>query len=103
MKVSTLPKKSRVAIATSIAMHAVAIGWCLQHSGPSLMVGVAAFFAGGFLTDLTTGLFHFGFDYVWPPWVPIFGPIAVEFRAHHELPRLDPSAGMGNFPRRAYA
>jgi hypothetical protein len=53
----------------------------------------------GFLADLLTGLMHFGFDYVFPDWMPIFGPIAKEFREHHEEPTLDPSAYVVNSPR----
>jgi len=44
---------------------------------------------GGHLSDLFTGLPHFSFDYVFLEKMPIMGPMAKEFREHHNFPDLD--------------
>jgi hypothetical protein len=60
------------------------------------------FLLSGFLADMITGLAHFGFDYVFPYSMPILGPIAKEFREHHEEPTLDPSNYIVNFTKGSY-
>lgn len=102
MAVPTLPNESRLAVFGCIAIQAVAVYAVATHGHPSAGVAIVAFFVGGFVTDLISGLAHFGFDYVWPPWMPVLGPIAVEFREHHENPTLDPSALLTNFTKAAY-
>lgn len=102
MAVSTLPLESKATVFTCIAIQAFALYSVASNDHRNVWVAVAAFFAGGFLTDLISGLAHFGFDYIWPPWMPILGPIAVEFREHHDDPTLDPSALLTNFTKSAY-
>jgi hypothetical protein len=102
MDVLTLPKSSRVVVALCFATQAFALYAVAGHGGRGLLLAVVAFFAGGFITDLISGLFHFSFDYVWPPRTPVMGPISVEFQQHHTKPGLDPSALAANFTRGAY-
>lgn len=102
MAVLSLPQSSRAVVVTCIAMQALALCTVVNHNHRSLWLLVIAFFVGGFLTDLISGLFHFSFDYVWPPCTPIMGPISVEFQQHHEEPTLDPSAVVSNLTRGAY-
>lgn len=102
MAVLTLPQSSKGVVVTCFAMQAVALYSVANHNHRSLWLSVIAFFVGGFLTDLISGLFHFSFDYVWPPQTPIMGPISVEFQQHHEEPTLDPSAVVSNLTRGAY-
>jgi hypothetical protein len=102
MAVPTLPKTSRATVAACFAAQVCAIYVVANHPGRGLWLSIAAFFAGGFVTDLISGLAHFGFDYLWPPDTPIFGPIALEFRQHHEDPTLDPSAVLSNITKGAY-
>jgi hypothetical protein len=102
MAVLTLPKASKATVVTCIAMQAFALYAVATHPHRSLWLSVIAFFAAGFLTDFISGLAHFGFDYIWPPHTPILGPIAVEFRHHHESPTLDPSAVVTNLTKGAY-
>ena len=86
-----LPGSSRTVVIAAAALIAVSGFRVAAHEGTSpLLIGVA-FFASGFLADALTGLAHFGFDYVFPDEMPILGPIAVEFREHHDYPTLDPS------------
>jgi TMEM189-like protein len=105
MGVLALPQKSRITVGACIAVQAYALYTVASHR-PGLWLTVAlsvvAFFVGGFVTDLISGLAHFGFDYVWPARMPILGPISVEFRQHHEDPTLDPSAVLTNFTKGAY-
>jgi hypothetical protein len=84
-------------VTQSFALYAVA-----RHPQRSLPLVLVAFFVGGFITDLISGLFHFSFDYVWPPRTPIMGPISLEFQQHHTKPVLDPSALVPNLTRGAY-
>jgi hypothetical protein len=65
-------------------------------------LAVVAFLGSGFLADLLTGLMHFEFDYAFPDWMPILGPIAKGFRGHHKEPTLDPSAYVVNFTKGSY-
>jgi hypothetical protein len=102
MAVLTLPQSSRAIVFSCLATQILALYVVAQHPHRNLWLCVIAFFAGGFLTDLISGLFHFSFDYVWPPRAPIMGPISVEFRQHHDEPTLDPSAVVSNLTRGAY-
>lgn len=102
MEVLTLPQSSKAIVVTCVAMQAVALVSVASHNSGSVWLSVIAFFLGGFLTDLISGLFHFSFDYVWQPRTPIMGPISVEFREHHQEPTLDPSAIVSNLTRGAY-
>jgi hypothetical protein len=86
-----------------LAAQAFVLQEVARHGGRALWLSLLAFFAGGFITDLISGLFHFSFDYVWPPRMPIMGPISVEFQEHHTEPALDPSAFVSNLTRGAYA
>ena len=91
MSTLELPRSSRVFVAITAAVVFAAAVQVGLHQDGSLLLLVVAFFVSGFLADAFTGLAHFCFDYVFPYWVPIFGPIAKEFRDHHEDPTLDPS------------
>ena len=102
MTVLTLPRSSKIVVFCCFGAQAAALVALANHSYRSIWLMVLAFFLGGFLTDLISGLFHFSFDYIWPPHTPIMGPIAVEFREHHEEPTLDPSALLSNLTRGAY-
>jgi hypothetical protein len=102
MEVAALPQRSRVAVCVCALAQGFALLEVLKHPERSLWLLLPAFFIGGFLTDLISGLAHFGFDYVWPDRMPILGPIAVEFRQHHEDPTLDPSAILTNFTKGSY-
>jgi len=102
MAVFALPQRSKATVVACIALQAVALYVVANHGHRSFWLAVAAFFAAGFLTDWISGLAHFGFDYVWPAQMPILGPIAVEFRQHHENPTLDPSAVLVNLTKGAY-
>lgn len=103
MAAFALPQQSRFTVYGCIAMQAVAFYAVASHGHRSLWLAIVAFFIGGFVTDWISGLAHFGFDYVWPPWMPILGPVSVEFREHHQDPTLDPSALMTNFTKAGYA
>ena len=102
MSVLALPKSSRAVIIACISMQSLVLWTVASHPHRSLPLSLIAFFVGGFVTDLISGLAHFGFDYVWPAHMPILGPIATEFRQHHEDPTLDPSALLTNFTKGAY-
>jgi hypothetical protein len=102
MRVLTLPKSSRVVVAACFVAQAFALYAVTRHGQRGLWLSVRAFFAGGFITDLISGLFHFSFDYVWPPRTPVMGPISIEFQQHHTRPILDPSAIVPNLTRGSY-
>lgn len=97
-----LPQASKPIIAITFLVQVVAICLIVRDPHFSVLLVVLAFLLSGFLADLITGLMHFGFDYVFPEWMPIFGPIAREFREHHEEPTLDPSAYVVNFTKGSY-
>jgi hypothetical protein len=102
MAVLTLPTKSQPIVYLCLVTQAFVLYAVAGHPHRSPWLALIAFFAGGFITDLISGLFHFSFDYVWPPKTPIMGPISVEFQAHHVEPGLDPSALTSNLTRGAY-
>jgi hypothetical protein len=97
-----LPKSSKITIVVSIIAFAAAFWSVATHGGRNPWVAVVAFAASGFLADLFTALAHFGFDYVFPENMPILGPIAKEFRDHHERPTLDPKDYVVNLTKGAY-
>jgi hypothetical protein len=97
-----LPQASKPIIVVTVLAQIVAIYLAARHPNATLWLAVVAFLVSGFLADLLTGLMHFGFDYVFPEWLPILGPIAKEFREHHEEPTLDPSAYVVNFTKGSY-
>lgn len=102
MATLALPQKSRIAVFSCFVAQAFALYAVASHGDRSFWLSVVAFFAGGFITDWISGLAHFGFDYVWPARMPILGPIAMEFRQHHENPTLDPSAVLTNLTKGSY-
>ncbi|HEX6182711.1 MAG TPA: fatty acid desaturase CarF family protein [Pyrinomonadaceae bacterium] len=102
MEVLTLPKSSRLIVAACLVAQSFALYAVARHGQRSLWLALVAFFVGGFITDLISGLFHFSFDYVWPLRTPIMGPISAEFQRHHSHPGLDPSALVPNLTRGAY-
>jgi hypothetical protein len=102
MAVATLPKKSVSLVTACLIAETLALTAVMTHRDRSVWLFAIAFFLSGFIADLISGLAHFGFDYIWPPTIPILGPIAVEFRQHHETPTLDPSNFVENFSRGAY-
>lgn len=102
MKVLALPEKSNTIVIACLVIQALAIYCVITDANRRLWILVTAFIFSGFLTDLVSGLAHLSFDYIWPPATPILGPIAIEFRQHHEGPTLDPSNLMANLSRGAY-
>ncbi|MEY9750140.1 hypothetical protein ABIF65_009514 [Bradyrhizobium japonicum] len=98
-----LPKefKALVVLAGGAVVLAAILTVCRADAGIGYVI--PAFFISGFLADAFTGLAHFCFDYVFPESIPIFGPIAREFREHHEYPTLDPSNYIENLTKGAYA
>lgn len=102
MVVLTLPQASRGFVAACVATQAVVLAVVARHDHRSILLCVVAFFIAGYVTDLISGFAHFGFDYIWPAEAPIMGPIAVEFRHHHDEPTLDPSALATNFTKGGY-
>jgi hypothetical protein len=103
MDVLTLPKSSKAVVTACLVAQSFALYAVASHGRRGILFTLVAFFAGGFITDLISGLFHFSFDYVWPPRTPIMGPISVEFQEHHTEPALDPTALVSNLTRGAYA
>ena len=103
MSTLELPQSSKVAVTIAVAALGIACYRASVHDGASVWLALAAFFISGFVGDLFTGLAHFAFDYVFPVKMPILGPIAKEFREHHECPTLDPSAYLVNFTKGAYS
>ena len=101
-RVLTLPHASTVVVAITFFTLVGAAFFVVTHSDANVGVAIVAFFIGGFVTDWFSGLAHFGFDYVWPAKMPILGPIAVDFRGHHDRPGLDPSALLTNLTKGAY-
>jgi len=91
MSTLQLPKSSKILVVISAGFVLAAGVRILHHESASWFLVVLAFLASGFLADAFTGLAHFGFDYVFPDKMPILGPIAMEFREHHDYPTLDPS------------
>jgi hypothetical protein len=102
MSVLKLSHESRVTVFLCLLAQICALIYLIKLNTYSISLVVIAFFLSGFITDLVTGLAHFSFDYIWPDNFPIFGPISVEFRAHHERPTLDPSAVLTNLTMGAY-
>lgn len=103
MSTLKLPQKSKVFLIVCGGIYILALHELLKLNYVSIYLLIVAFFIGGFITDLLTGIAHFCFDYIWPDETPILGPIAVDFRAHHLMPTLDPSAIGVNFTMGAYA
>lgn len=97
-----LPKSSKATVAAAIALLCVAFYLVSRRADATIWTAVLAFFISGFLADLFTALAHFGFDYVFPYDMPILGPVAREFREHHDCPTLDPSDYVVNFSKGAY-
>jgi hypothetical protein len=103
MKTLELPKSSKTVVILAVtALGATLWRVCTLEEG-SLWLIVPCFFVSGFVGDLLTGLAHFGFDYVFPAKMPILGPIANEFREHHDCPTLDPSDYIVNLTKGGYA
>jgi hypothetical protein len=97
-----LPKSSKSAIVGSLVVFAIAAWGVATHGGARLDLAVLAFLLSGFLADLFTAFAHFGFDYVFPEQMPILGPVAREFREHHQRPTLDPKDYVVNLSKGAY-
>lgn len=102
MSVLELPKSSKPTIAFALIALAIALYRVCAHDGANPWLGVAAFLLSGFIGDLFTGFAHFGFDYIFPEDMPILGPVAKEFREHHDCPTLDPTDYVVNFTKGAY-
>jgi hypothetical protein len=103
MSTLELPKSSKTVVVVSIIALAIALYCVASHGGRDPWLALAAFFISGFFGDLFTGFAHFGFDYVFPDKMPILGPIAKEFREHHDYPTLDPKDYVVNFTKGGYA
>jgi hypothetical protein len=102
MSTLELPKSSKILVAISVMLIVIAAGRIVDHQSANLLLLVPALFLSGFLADAFTALAHFGFDYVFPEKMPILGPIAREFREHHEYPTLDPSNYVENLTKGSY-
>jgi Lipid desaturase domain len=103
MSIVSLPNESKGIVVTCFVLQIVALDVLLRVPfGSHWLFLPASFLIAGFLTDLISGFAHFSFDYLWSPKVPVFGPISVDFRRHHEDPTLDPSAKLTNFTKGAY-
>lgn len=98
-----LPEKSTISILVVILANFAGIHLVFQSEYGNFLLVVLAFVVSGFVADMFTGLAHFGFDYVFPDKMPILGPIAKEFREHHEEPTLDPSNFIVNLTKGSYA
>lgn len=103
MSTLELPKSSKPTVIVAIAAFGVALALVAAHDGRSAWLALIAFFLSGFVGDMFTGFAHFGFDYVFPDKMPILGPIAKEFREHHDGPTLDPRDYVVNFTKGGYA
>ena len=97
-----LPQSSVFFIAVGVLTNLIALYFVSGSEHVSFFLVLSAVVVSGFLADLITALAHFGFDYVIPGGMPIFGPIAREFRKHHEAPGLSPSNYAMNFTKGAY-
>jgi hypothetical protein len=97
-----LPRSSKPTIVLSILTFAAALLCVSVSSGSNLVAAIGALAVSGFIADLFTAFAHFGFDYVFPEEMPILGPIAREFRDHHEWPTLDPKDYVVNLSKGAY-
>lgn len=98
-----LPQASRPIIVLGILLLVWALVVLLRSDHLTILTAIALFFLSGFFADMLTAFFHFGFDYVFPYKMPVLGPIAREFREHHEAPTLDPSSYVVNLTKGAYA
>lgn len=102
----SLPNSSLWTVFASILLLFLNLSLIIIHQkfdSNAVLLIIAAFFISGFIADAITGIAHFGFDYIFPPSTPILGPIALEFRNHHDYPTLDPSNFIVNFTKGAYA
>jgi hypothetical protein len=97
-----LPKSSRLAIVACLGTFATALITLAATTRGNVWLAGATFVVSAFLADLFTALAHFGFDYVFPEETPILGPIAKEFREHHDSPTLDPKDYVVNLSKGAY-
>jgi Lipid desaturase domain len=102
MATLALPKSSKPTIVASMVLFVLALASVSSHGGRNVWLAIAAFLISGFLADLFTALAHFGFDYVFPEDMPILGPVAREFREHHQRPTLDPKDYVVNLSKGAY-
>lgn len=97
-----LPKTSKpLVIVAAIAFTVALCSVCTRDDADPLS-SVISLLISAFFADMFTGLAHFGFDYMFPEKMPILGPIAREFRAHHEHPMLDPSNYPENLTKGSY-
>ena len=102
MTVLALPNSSKPIVVLAVVSQICATVLIAVHPSGDLWLGLVALLASAYLADLCTGLAHFGFDYVFPNRMPILGPIAAEFRLHHERPTLDPTNCWVNYTKGAY-
>ncbi|MGR8964207.1 fatty acid desaturase CarF family protein [Rhizobium leguminosarum] len=102
MAVLELPQSSKPFVAVTILSVTCASLMVIRSENFSIVTAIFLFFLSGFFADMLTAFFHFGFDYVFPYSMPILGPIAREFRGHHEQPTLDPSDYVVNLTKGAY-
>jgi len=102
MSALALPKSSRLTMAVAVVTFAAALYRLMSQDGRELWLVPLAFLISGFLADLFTAVAHFCFDYVFSEEIPIMGPIALEFREHHECPTLDPEDYVVNLTKGAY-
>jgi hypothetical protein len=97
-----LPAASKTAIFFAITLLIIDLYLVGSHEGMDLSLALGAFLLSGIAADFFTALAHFGFDYVFPAHLPILGPVAKEFREHHDCPTLDPEDYVVNFSKGAY-
>ncbi len=73
MAVLTLPTSSRAVVFSCLIGQALVLYPVATHGQRSLWLTLVAFFIGGFVTDLISGIFHFSFDYVLAAALPRHG------------------------------
>jgi hypothetical protein len=102
MATLALPKTSKLTVVGALIAFGFALRSVQTQDAASLWLALLAFAVSGFLADLFTAFAHFGFDYIWPDHIPILGPVAKEFREHHDCPTLDPADYVENLSKGAY-
>lgn len=102
MKTLTLPKESSIAITACVIVQLTFIYQLGSHSHFSFLLIMLAILISAFIADMLSGIAHFTFDYVWPDKTPIFGPISIEFREHHEELTLEYKDIVNNLTKGAY-
>ena len=102
MATLALPKSSKLTVVAALIAFGFAFQSVQGQESTNLWLALLAFAVSGFFSDLFTAFAHFGFDYIWADTIPILGPVAKEFREHHDCPTLDPADYVENLSKGAY-